>query len=172
MTGFFRVYCRGLEWLLAAGLALMVVLVFGNVALRYLFNSGIVVSEELSRWVFIWITFLGAIVALRERAHLGTSFLLDRLPSGGKKACLVIGHVLMIVTCALVLQGAWKQMMINWDVTAPSTGASMAIFHVAGVVFGASAVLVLLSDLWGLLTGKLSPELLSQMRESEEEAVP
>ena len=53
----------------------MVVLVFGNVVLRYGFNSGITVSEELSRWLFVWLTFLGAIVALREHGHLGTDML-------------------------------------------------------------------------------------------------
>jgi len=49
-----------------AFLAVMVVMVFGNVVLRYAFNSGIIVSEEVSRWLFLWVTFLGAIVALRS----------------------------------------------------------------------------------------------------------
>ena len=48
----------------------MVLLVFGNVVLRYGFNSGITVSEEVSRWLFIWGTFMGAIVALREHGRL------------------------------------------------------------------------------------------------------
>lgn len=49
--------CKGIEFLIALGLAIMVVLVFGNVVLRYGFNSGITVSEEVSRWLFIWGTF-------------------------------------------------------------------------------------------------------------------
>jgi hypothetical protein len=48
----------------------MVVMVFGNVVLRYAFNSGITVSEELSRWLFVWMTFMGAVVALKDH---GTS---------------------------------------------------------------------------------------------------
>jgi TRAP-type C4-dicarboxylate transport system permease small subunit len=52
-------------------LAVMVVLVFDNVVLRYGFNLGITVSEEISRWLFVWLTFLGAIVAMREHGHLG-----------------------------------------------------------------------------------------------------
>ena len=47
-------YCRFLDALIALGLLIMVVLVFGNVVLRYGFNSGITVSEELSRWFFVW----------------------------------------------------------------------------------------------------------------------
>ncbi|MGA0570924.1 TRAP transporter small permease [Variovorax sp. VNK109] len=165
----FRYYCRALEALIAAGLFVMVVLVFGNVALRYIFNSGISVSEEMSRWFFIWITFLGAIVALRERAHLGTSMLLDRLNSTGKKVCLVIAYVMMIGTSWLVLRGAWEQARINLDVTAPSSGASMAIFYASGIVFAVSAILILLADLWGLVSGRITPEALAAMRESEEE---
>ena len=48
-------FCRFLEILLAVFMAIMVVMVFGNVVLRYGFNSGIIVSEELSRWLFIWV---------------------------------------------------------------------------------------------------------------------
>jgi TRAP-type C4-dicarboxylate transport system permease small subunit len=88
--------CRVLEVLMAAALAIMVVLVFGNVVLRYGFNSGITVSEEVSRWLFVWLTFLGAIVAMREHAHLGSDMLVSRLPVIGKKICLVVGHVLML----------------------------------------------------------------------------
>ena len=167
---FFRYYCRAIEAFMAAALMLMVIMVFGNVVLRYAFNSGIALSEEMSRWLFIWGTFLGAIVALRERAHLGTGFFLDRLNATGKKACLIVAYVMMIATCALVLQGSWQQAVINVDVLAPSSGAPMAVIYAAGVVFGGSALLVLLADFWGLLSGKLSPEVLAQMRESEEVA--
>ena len=59
-------YCRLLKFVIALCLAVMVVLVFGNVVLRYGFNSGITISEELSRWLLVWLTFLGAIVAVRE----------------------------------------------------------------------------------------------------------
>ena len=52
------IYCRVLVILMGVALGLMVVLVFGNVVLRYGFNSGITVSEELSRWLFVWITFM------------------------------------------------------------------------------------------------------------------
>jgi len=51
-------YCRRLEALIALMLAIMVVLVFGNVVLRYGFNSGITMSEEVSRWLFVWLTVI------------------------------------------------------------------------------------------------------------------
>ncbi|MES2245319.1 MAG: TRAP transporter small permease [Pseudomonadota bacterium] len=161
-------YCQLLSWLMVASLALMVVLVFTNVVLRYAFNSGIAVSEELSRWLFVWLTFLGAIVALHERAHLGTDMLVARLPVLGKKICLGLGHVLMLFICWLLFRGTLDQVKINWDSTSAAMEVSMALFYGCGLVFAASGALILLSDLWRLLTGQLTSEELVGIRESEE----
>ena len=90
-ASFFR-YCRALEALIALMLAIMVVMVFGNVVLRYGFNSGITVSEEVSRWLFVWMTFLGAIVAVREHGHLGTDMLVARAAAWRQEALPVASH--------------------------------------------------------------------------------
>jgi len=161
-------FCRLIEFAIAACLAVMVVMVFGNVVLRYAFNSGIVVSEEVSRWLFLWVTFLGAIVALKERAHLGSDFVLAMLPRRGKQACLVIGHLLMLYVTWLVFSGALAQTRINLSVEAPVTGASMAIVYATGVVFAVFAALLLLGDLRRLLHGRLTDEELVMLKGSEE----
>jgi TRAP-type transport system small permease protein len=161
-------YCRMLEALIAMALAAMVVLVFGNVVLRYAFDSGITVSEEVSRWLFVWLTFLGAIVALHEHGHLGSDMLVSRLPAAGKKACLVLGHLLMLYITWLLFSGALQQAHINFDVEAPVTGASVAIFYSAGIVFAVSSAVVLLNGLWRLFSGQLSEAELVMVRESEE----
>ena len=165
MDAVLRRYCRLLEGVIAACLAVMVVLVFGNVVLRYAFNSGIAVSEELSRWLFVWLTFLGGVIGLREHAHLGTDLLVGRLGPRGKKVCLVIGYALMLLVCWMLFSGSLEQTKINWDVTAPSSGASMAWFYSVGLVFSVSAAAVLLADLWKLLTGRASDADLVIVRE-------
>ena len=66
---------RTLEAFLALCMLAMVFMVFGNVVLRYGFGSSIVVSEELSRFAFLWMTFVGAVVAMHEGAHLGVDTL-------------------------------------------------------------------------------------------------
>jgi TRAP-type C4-dicarboxylate transport system permease small subunit len=161
-------YCKALEILMALLLALMVVLVFGNVLLRYAANSGITVSEELSRWLFVWMTFLGAVVAIKEHAHLGTDMLVSRLGNTGKKVCLGLGHVLMIYATWLMFSGSLAQARINWDVEAPVTGASVAIFYGAGVVFSVSAGLMLARDLWRIVSGQLLDSELVMVQESED----
>jgi len=161
-------YCRLLEYVIAALLAVMVVLVFGNVVLRYAFNSGITVSEELSRWLFVWLIFLGAIVAMKDHSHLGVDSLVSRLPAWGKKLCLVASQLLMLYALWLLGSGSWKQTVINAGTAAPATGASVAIFYATGIVFAASAAVILGWDLWRVLSGKVSEDELVQVRESEE----
>jgi TRAP-type C4-dicarboxylate transport system permease small subunit len=163
------VYCRALEYLIALCLAVMVVLVFGNVVLRYGFNSGITVSEEVSRWLFVWMTFLGAVVALKEHAHLGSDMLVSRLPLLGKKICLVAGQLLMLYITWLLFSGALTQAKINWEVEAPVTGASVAIFYGVGLVFAVSAGLILILNLWRALSGQMSEAEMVMVKESEEQ---
>lgn len=160
--------CRAINLLIALALAVMVAMVFGNVVLRYAFNSGIAISEEVSRWLFVWITFLGAIVAVRERGHLGTDFLLARLPPLGQRICLGLSYALMIWCTWLLFSGALAQARINWDVDAPVTGASMAIFYASGVVFAVAAGLLLALDLWRIVSGQMPDSELVQIAESEE----
>lgn len=161
-------YTRALDMLSGLCLAIMVVLVFGNVVLRYTVNSGITVSEELSRWLFVWLTFMGAVVALREHGHLGTDVLVSRLPAAGKKVCLVLAQVAMLYVSWLLLKGSWAQMVINADTEAPVTGASVGIFYASGVLMGGSAIAILLRDLLRTLFVPLSENELVMVQESEE----
>jgi TRAP-type C4-dicarboxylate transport system permease small subunit len=161
-------YCLLLSWLMAASLALMVVLVFTNVVLRYALNSGIAVSEELSRWLFVWLTFLGGIVALHERAHLGTDILVSRLSIRGKKICLGLGHLLMLFVCWLLFKGTLDQVKINWDASSAAMEVSMGLFYACGLVFAVSGAVILLLDFWRLITGQMSSDELVGIRESEE----
>jgi len=163
-------FCRLLETLLVILLALMVVLVFGNVVLRYALNSGIAVSEEVSRWLFVWMIFLGAIVALKEQGHLGTDMLTSRLPLAGKKVLAVVAHVMMLYATWLLFSGSWSQVVINREVLAPVSGASMAIFYGSGLVFAACSAIMLLLQLWRILSGAATEADLGMSQESEDMA--
>ena len=160
--------CRMLNFAIAALLAVMVILVFGNVVARYGFNSGITISEELSRWMFIWMTFLGAVVALRERGHLGMDMLVSRLSRTGKTCCFALGQLLMLYIVGLIFKGSWEQAVINADVKAPVSGAPMAIVYASGVVFAVLSGLILLVDLYRTLTGRLRESDLIMIQESED----
>ena len=135
---------------IAVLLAVMVVLVFGNVVLRYGFNSGITVSEELSRWLFVWMTFLGAVVALQRARAPG-----HRQPGRGAAAArqedLLRASATLLMLCAVLADWSaarWQQTVINWDTAAPVIGLSMALVlcrrrglrRLAGVIIAARAL--------------------------------
>ena len=85
---------RFFEFVIVACLAVMVAMVFGNVVLRYAFDSGIALSEELSRFLFVWLTFVGAVVVARDNAHMGVETLVVRFGSAGRKLCMVVSDLL------------------------------------------------------------------------------
>jgi TRAP-type C4-dicarboxylate transport system permease small subunit len=161
-------YCRLIGYLIAAMLAVMVVLVFGNVIMRYAFNSGFTLSEELSRWLFVWLTFLGAVTALRESGHLGTDMLVGKLGPLGKRICMGLALLLMLYCLWLLFKGSYDQAMVNLTSTSPVMEVPMAWLYGAGMVLAVLGAPILLNDLWRLLTGQIDDEHLLLMQDSEE----
>jgi len=155
LNRFLDQFSKCLQFVVAFMLMAMVVLVFGNVVLRYGFNSGIIASEEVSRMLFIWITFLGSLIALRENGHLGSNFVVRALGPAGRRACLILGRLAMLYICWLIFAGALVQTRINLTVAAPITGISMGLFYVSGVVFSVVGALILLCDLFKLGTAPM-----------------
>jgi len=169
MARILDLYCGLLKFVIVLCLAAMVVLVFGNVVLRYGFNSGITISEELSRWLLVWLTFLGAIVAVREHAHLGVDTLVRMLPPKGRLICFIASYLLMLYADWLLMLGSWKQAVITFTDQAPATGLSVGLFfYSSGVVFGVSAAVILFVDLVRVLNGSASEQDLILVKESDE----
>jgi len=150
-------------------LGLMVVLVFGNVVLRYGFNLGITISEELSRMLFVWLTFVSALLALHERTHLGMDTFVSKLPPTGKRVALIICQVLMLYATWLFLKGSWQQTAISLDVgaTAPVTGMSMGWFYGVGIFYSSIGMLIILADIYQVVSGELHDEELIMVKDSE-----
>src|SRR3990167_7130502 len=143
---------RALELTIVACLAVMALLVFGNVVLRYGFDSGIAVSEELSRLLFVWLIFLGAILASRQHAHIGFDTLVTSLPLRWKKAAIALTGVLMLAACAIFVVGGWQQTQINLDNSYPVLGISYAWLHGSAMVFGVGMGISIVFNIWDALT--------------------
>ena len=171
MDHFINQLCKLIKIVMAVFLAIMVVLVFGNVVLRYGFNSGVAVSDELSRWLFVWITFLGTVVAMKEGTHLGTDTLIARLSVRGQKICFVIANVLMLFCCFLLAKGAYQIVAMNINTKSPVMELSEGLFYGSGIFAAVLGGLVLIYKMWRLMRGQLQDAELIGIRESEEEAI-
>jgi TRAP-type C4-dicarboxylate transport system permease small subunit len=157
-----------LELLVVVSLVAMVIMVFGNVVLRYAFNSGILVSEEMSRYCFIWLTYIGAMIAMRERGHLGVDTLVKHLPVAGKKACLFLSETLMLLCNVLFFVGTWKMHELQVTNVSPVVGISMIWIYGIGYVVAVVMALFNLHVLWRLVSGRITEEELVQVVESED----
>ncbi|MEJ5990397.1 TRAP transporter small permease [Ramlibacter sp. PS3R-8] len=157
-----------LELLVVVALVAMVFMVFGNVVLRYAFNSGILVSEELARYCFIWLTYIGAMIAMRERGHLGVDTLVRRLPRAGKVVCLFLSESMMLAVNVLFFIGTWKMHELQVTNVSPVVGISMIWVYGIGYVVALVMALFNIGVLYRLLTGQLADEELVQVVESED----
>lgn len=159
-----------INYLIAAALSLMAIFVFGNVILRYFFNSGLTWAEEVSRFLFIWLIFLGAILALRDNEHLGVDTLVRKLSLKGKKILFVINNAIILITLFLVLDGSWKLTMLNVDQSSPAIGLPYAYVYVSGAVMSIGMIAIVTGKLYRVLTNRLNENDLVMITESEEKA--
>lgn len=147
---------RSLEVVMVALLAGMALMVFTNVVLRYGFNSGIVVSEEMARYFFVWLTFVGAVVTFRENAHLGVETLVQRFGRGGRLACMIVSDVIILLCMLAFFLGTLKQYPINASMTAPVVGMSMIWVYGIGFFTSLAIGVMVAARLIRALTGRIT----------------
>jgi len=111
-----RILLAGNRGLIIAMMAVMVALVFANVVSRYMFNYSIIWAEELSQYLMVWITFLGAGLAMREGRHVAVEMLQDALPQPLARTArvIVLASILaflatLVVLGAMFANFAWEQ---------------------------------------------------------------
>ena len=160
-------FFKAVEGLLAAMLVVMLVMVLGNVILRYGFGTGISVSEELSRTLFVWITFVGAVVATREGTHLGVDSLVARLPHRGKVACAVLSELVILGCCVLIFWGTWRQHEVNATSASLTTGMPLIWIFGVGYVVSLGIGVLALHKLWRIFTGSIAEAELFDAASSE-----
>ena len=145
---------RTVEYLMALALLILLSAVFSNVVLRYVFNTGIPAAEEVSRLMFVWITFLGAILALRRHALLGVELVQAKLPRWARRSSAVLSHVLMLYALYLFLTGAWAQTVIGTYTFSTVLGYPTALMSSSGLVCASSMMLIVAVNLWRILLDK------------------
>jgi TRAP-type transport system small permease protein len=156
---------RALEAVMVLCLAVMLVMVFGNVILRLFFNTGIDLSEEIPRFAFVWMTFLGAVVGMRKRAHLGVDIVVQLLPALGRRICWAISQVVMLVCCLVIVYGTWLQHDIIAGNASPVAQLSMLWVFGVSYITGTAIAIICASNLLRLAAGKVGDDELIDVHE-------
>jgi TRAP-type C4-dicarboxylate transport system permease small subunit len=106
-----QVIDKTLSYVVAALLVAMSFTVFGNVVCRYFLDASLAWYEEVSRFLLIWIVFLGAVIAFIKGDHLGIDVLLIFLPPRPRQVVVVAADLLVLLALAIMFQGGWEMAM-------------------------------------------------------------
>jgi len=139
---------RLLKFLLTFLVGLLTLSVFLQVLIRFVFKYPLPWTEEVSRIAFVYSIFVGAAIAVREKAHLNVDFVLVVLPQGLARAIKLLGTALVGIFLAyMTWQGVVFVRATGVQVTPvmqvpfrylyliiPSTGALMLLYLILGTI--------------------------------------
>lgn len=126
------------ELLIAFTLSAMVVTITTQVLARYVFNIPLAWTEELARYLFLWLVFLGASQAMRRGEHIAIGFFVELLPVPVRLAAGVFVHTLIAAFLFVLVLMAWKVVGVVAPLKSIALKVSMAVVYLPLVVGGAA----------------------------------
>lgn len=115
----------------ALAMAAMAAVISGEVFCRYVLNSSIYFSEELSRFCFIWAGFLGASLATRSGGHIGVALLVERVAPRLRVAMLALAKAGVLGLLAVIVVTGASILPDQWDQQTATLGFSVFWFYLA-----------------------------------------
>jgi len=144
---------RTIEIAVIALMAIIAAVVFGEVVARGLFARSLIVADELSRYLMIWVVLLGGALLVRDNGHIRVDFIVTIVPSWARRSLLVLADVLSLVflvaltaTSFLTTLEMRTQQTITLDVP-------VALFYAALPVGGALMTILVTLDLVRRIAG-------------------
>lgn len=101
------------QWVVIAQFAVLVAVVSAAVFWRYVLNDSIVWAEELSRYLFVWISFLGGGLGVGTNIHVGVDSLVAILPPRPKLVVQIAVELLIVVFTVVLIWVGWEFMMFG-----------------------------------------------------------
>jgi len=137
-----------LDLLLFAVLAGMVAIVSTNVFCRFALNFSLSWADETAMILMVWLTFLGAAVAMRDRMHYAFDYLVRSLPSRLRRGVRLFGHLVGLVLTLLLLYWSATVVVLITDWVMPATGVRRSWVYAACPVGCVFLVLYQVRNLW------------------------
>lgn len=134
-------------------IALMLFMTFYQVVSRYVFHQSLSYSEELARYLFVWMVFLGLPVVARQGGHMAVGVLASRLQGGALRFMKVVALLLSLAFMVIMTWQGYRMIILSSWQTSPALGLRMsAVYWV--IPFGCGVmVLNQLVELLDLLKG-------------------
>ena len=137
-----------MKYVVAILLTSMVVLVFANVVSRYFLNFAIAWTEEVSRFMFIWVVFISAVLAYVNDEHLKLDILEKKLPKKVGQVAAVICDLLVMYAIYLITAGGLNLATQSWNWLSPAISFSYGIVYLVVPICGGLMLLQTLLKLY------------------------
>lgn len=125
----------------------MVLFVFLNVVLRMVFNSGLTWSEELSRYLFVSVTYIGAISAMRANAHMTVDMLISKVKPQLQMVFYVVSQALIAILMMILVHGSYKMVLQNTAARTAALGIPYALLYSLGIITGAAICVLAIANI-------------------------
>jgi TRAP-type C4-dicarboxylate transport system permease small subunit len=135
------------RYTLVGMVALMTVLIIIQVFLRYLFLFSLSWSEEIARYLMIWVSFLGASLALKYGMHVGVEFFVDRASERRKKNISMVAKCSMLLFLIFFTIGGFQVAWAVRDQDSPALVFSMLYAYLSAPVGGVFMIIQLLNSM-------------------------
>lgn len=112
-------------------MVVMTIIIMLQIVYRYLLDDPLIWSEEAARFIFVWIVFLGASTAVRERAHVGIAFLVDMLPPRPRVALSLLFQLFSLGFLGAIFFYGARATANVWDQDALTIDISFGIVYLA-----------------------------------------
>lgn len=145
----------------------MIGLVFYNAFLRYVFGGSYPPSEEWARFLFIYITFFGAIEAFYWKKHIAVDMFVDMFSGMSRKCIEILAILLTMGALGLLLDGGITYVLQTIDTNSVATNVNMAFINSTLPIMAFTAILICLRDLIALVRRPAS----SFVKATEEEKI-
>lgn len=130
MSHIYGAVLAGVRAFLAVAFAVLTGVVFLQVIARHVFDAPPFWTEELARFLLIWLTFVGAVLAHAHREHIAVDTFVLMLPRRLRKAADVVVSLIVLLTLAVIAKGGFDIAMTGTQ-TAPALGISMRYIYMS-----------------------------------------
>ena len=109
----------------------MIIVTLAQVVFRYVIAAPLPWSEELARYCFVWIVFLGAAIGLSRGIHLGVDLLVNKLPEPARRGLDALTSALIAGFAATVIYASFPVINMNMFQRSPALGVQMSWIYIA-----------------------------------------
>jgi TRAP-type C4-dicarboxylate transport system permease small subunit len=134
-----------------AGIGLMLIIIFLQVISRYFFGYTASYSEELSRYLFVWVTFLSLPVVSRQGGHMAVGLLTERFTGERLRRLKIAGCICSLAFLAIMVwQGIRMVQLAVWQ-TSPAMEIPMSYMYISIPLGCGGMILLVLEELFDLV---------------------